>query len=42
MASMAQAIRMALHFAEENMNLRDVFGQDVGAPLGECLPPPKA
>lgn len=34
MASMAQAIRMALHFAEENMGLKDVFGQDVGAPLG--------
>ena len=34
MASLAQAIRMALHFAEENMDLRDVFGQDVGAPMG--------
>lgn len=34
MASVAQAIRMALHFAEENLELRDVFGQDVGAPLG--------
>lgn len=34
MASMAQAIRMALHFAEENMQLKDIFGQDVGAPLG--------
>lgn len=34
MASMAQAIRMALHFAEENLDLKDVFGQDVGAPLG--------
>ncbi|MGE0528141.1 MAG: alpha-ketoacid dehydrogenase subunit beta, partial [Bdellovibrionales bacterium] len=34
MASMAQAIRMALHFAETHMDLRDVFGQDVGAPLG--------
>jgi len=34
MASMAQAIRMALHYAEENMQLRDIFGQDVGAPLG--------
>jgi 2-oxoisovalerate dehydrogenase E1 component beta subunit len=31
---MAQAIRMALHFAEENLELKDVFGQDVGAPLG--------
>ena len=34
MANMAQAIRMALHFAEENLALKDVFGQDVGAPLG--------
>lgn len=34
MASMAQAIRMALHFSEENLNVRDIFGQDVGAPLG--------
>ncbi len=34
MANMAQAIRMALHFAEKNLNLKDVFGQDVGAPLG--------
>ncbi len=34
MANMAQAIRMALHFAEENYNVTDIFGQDVGAPLG--------
>lgn len=34
MASMAQAIRMALHFAEENLELQDIFGQDVGEPLG--------
>jgi 2-oxoisovalerate dehydrogenase E1 component beta subunit len=34
MANMAQAIRMALHFAEKNYQLKDVFGQDVGAPLG--------
>ena len=34
MANMAQAVRMALHFAEKNYNLKDVFGQDVGAPLG--------
>lgn len=31
---MAQAIRMALHYAEENMELMDVFGEDVGPPLG--------
>jgi 2-oxoisovalerate dehydrogenase E1 component beta subunit len=34
MANMAQAIRMALHFAEENLGVTDVFGEDVGAPLG--------
>lgn len=34
MAHMAQAIRMALHYAETNYNLKDIFGQDVGAPLG--------
>lgn len=34
MANMAQAIRLALHYAEKNYALKDVFGQDVGAPLG--------
>ncbi len=34
MASMAQAIRMALHYAEKNLDLKDIFGQDVGMPLG--------
>lgn len=34
MANMAQAIRMALHFCESNLELRDIFGEDVGAPLG--------
>ena len=34
MANMAQAIRMALHYGEKRMNVRDIFGQDVGAPLG--------
>ncbi|QLH42496.1 MAG: alpha-ketoacid dehydrogenase subunit beta [Coxiellaceae bacterium] len=34
MATMAQAIRMALHYGEENLGLTNVFGQDVGAPLG--------
>lgn len=34
MANMAQAVRMALHYAEKNYDLKDVFGQDVGAPLG--------
>lgn len=34
MANMAQAIRLALHYSEKNLQLKDVFGQDVGAPLG--------
>lgn len=34
MANMAQAIRMALHYGEENLGLKDVFGEDVGPPLG--------
>ena len=34
MANMAQAIRMALHFAEENLGVTDIFGEDTGAPLG--------
>jgi 2-oxoisovalerate dehydrogenase E1 component beta subunit len=31
---MAQAIRMALHYAEEHLGVTDIFGEDVGAPLG--------
>jgi len=34
MAHMAQAIRMALHYGEENLGLTNVFGEDVGPPLG--------
>lgn len=34
MANMAQAIRMALHYGEAHLGLKDIFGQDVGAPLG--------
>jgi 2-oxoisovalerate dehydrogenase E1 component beta subunit len=34
MAHMAQAIRMALHYAEENLGVMDIFGEDVGPPLG--------
>lgn len=34
MANMAQAIRMALHFGEKNLGLKEVFGEDVGPPLG--------
>ena len=34
MATMVQAIRMALHYGEEHLEVKDIFGQDVGAPLG--------
>lgn len=34
MASMSQAIRLALHYGEKNLGVVDVFGQDVGPPLG--------
>jgi len=34
MASIAQAIRMALHVGETRLGVQDVFGQDVGPPLG--------
>lgn len=34
MANMAQAIRMALHVGESQLGVKDIFGQDVGAPLG--------
>jgi len=34
MATMVQAIRMALHYGETHLGLKDVFGEDVGPPLG--------
>jgi 2-oxoisovalerate dehydrogenase E1 component beta subunit len=34
MANMAQAVRMALHYGETHLGVSDIFGQDVGAPLG--------
>ena len=34
MANIAQAVRMALHFAEERLGVTDIFGEDVGPPLG--------
>lgn len=34
MATMVQAIRMALHYGEKHLGVQDIFGQDVGAPLG--------
>ncbi len=34
MSTMAQAIRMALAYGEQNLGLEHVFGEDVGPPLG--------
>jgi len=34
MATIAQAVRMALHYGEEHLGVTDVFGEDVGPPLG--------
>ena len=34
MANMSQAIRMALHVGETHLGVKDIFGEDVGEPLG--------
>jgi 2-oxoisovalerate dehydrogenase E1 component beta subunit len=34
MATMVQAVRMALHVGETQLGVTDVFGEDVGPPLG--------
>ena len=34
MATVVQAIRLALHVGEQRLGVTDVFGQDVGPPLG--------
>lgn len=34
MANMAQAIRLALHVGETKLGVTEIFGEDVGAPLG--------
>ncbi len=34
MATMVQALRMALHYGEENLGVKNIFGEDVGPPLG--------
>ena len=34
MANMAQAVRMALHVGETQLGVTDIFGEDVGPPLG--------
>jgi 2-oxoisovalerate dehydrogenase E1 component beta subunit len=34
MATLVQAVRMALHVGESQLGVTDIFGQDVGPPLG--------
>jgi len=34
MSTMVQAIRLALHVGEERLGVTDIFGEDVGPPLG--------
>jgi len=34
MATMVQAIRLALHVGEDRLGVTDIFGEDVGQPLG--------
>ncbi|MCG8584641.1 MAG: hypothetical protein MI757_08020, partial [Pirellulales bacterium] len=34
MATMAQAVRMALRYGETSLGVTDIFGEDVGPPLG--------
>lgn len=34
MATLVQAIRLALHYGEEHLGVTDIFGEDVGPPLG--------
>src|ERR1700722_11851286 len=34
MSTLVQAMRMALHVGESRMGVTDIFGEDVGAPLG--------
>src|SRR6516225_1217856 len=34
MATLVQAIRLALHYGESHLGVTDIFGEDVGLPLG--------
>jgi len=34
MATLAQAVRLAIHYGERHLGVTDVFGEDVGPPLG--------
>ncbi|MEZ4846173.1 MAG: hypothetical protein R2877_04255 [Bdellovibrionota bacterium] len=37
MATIAQAIRLALHVGETRLGVKDIFGEDVGPPLGDVF-----
>jgi len=34
MATLVQAVRLALHYGEDHLGVTDIFGEDVGPPLG--------
>ena len=34
MATLVQAVRLALHYGEKHLGVTDIFGEDVGPPLG--------
>lgn len=34
MASLVQAVRLALHYGEDKLGVTDIFGEDAGPPLG--------
>src|ERR1043166_6624788 len=34
MATLVQAVRLALHYGEEHLGVTDIFGEDAGPPLG--------
>ena len=34
MATMVQAVRLALHYGETHLGVTDILGEDVGPPLG--------
>src|SRR5215204_3172591 len=34
MATLVQAVRLALHYGETHLGVTDIFGEDVGPPLG--------
>ena len=37
MSTLVQAMRMALHVGETRLGVTDIFGEDVGQPLGGVL-----